>query len=205
MQRRRARDQDARSATRSSCASSAPTNAARTAAAGFGAPSGGIIPVRSLRTTFSQTLDVRRPTVRRIESRRAPGCRSCCASLWQPRQYCFRNAASGAATGRQPHAPAPPACPVHRRSASTPKPPARRRRRGAPSRRSSRASSVVFTRLLPSLDAAPLVSRSSSAIVEGFATGELVARNTPCAHTYGVRPSLSGLIERGAVSMPAAR
>ena len=30
-----------------------------------------------------------------------------------------------------------------------------------------------------------------SAIVDGFATGEFVARNTPSAQTNGVRPSLS--------------
>ena len=52
MQRRRARIR-LRAAARSSCASSAAVKASRAAGAGFGAPSGGIMPVRSLRTTFS--------------------------------------------------------------------------------------------------------------------------------------------------------
>ena len=46
---------------------------------------------------------------------------------------------------------------------------------------------------------APFDSRSSSAIVDGFATGEFVARNTPSAQTYGVRPSLSGTSSSRAV------
>ena len=55
------------------------------------------------------------------------------------------------------------------------------------------------SRLLAVASSARFVSRCSRSraapCVDGFATGELVARKTPCAHTYGVRPSLSGTIE----------
>ena len=54
-------------------------------------------------------------------------------------------------------------------------------------------------------DAAPLVRRSSSAIVDGFATGELVARNTPCAHTSRRAAFLVRLSRARRLSSPAAR
>src|SRR5262245_60706208 len=92
-----------REAARSRDDSSAAVNAAATEAGGFGAVRGGIMPVRSLRTTFSHTSILSSTLATFIvSSARDPALTR---SLWQVAQYCFRKAGSGVAAERAGGAP----------------------------------------------------------------------------------------------------
>jgi hypothetical protein len=86
-----------RAAARSSDASSAPVNAARAAAGGFGTPSGGIMPGAQLADDLLPHVGVA-VDGRDVEAgeRQRPAFTR---SLWQVTQYCLRNAASGAGAG----------------------------------------------------------------------------------------------------------
>ena len=92
---------------RSSRASRAVVNASIVVASGRGMPLGGIMPVRSLRTTFSHTSTSEPTCVRPSASSDRPPVFA--RGLWQVTQYFERKPgrASGAAEGYRPHARAP--------------------------------------------------------------------------------------------------
>ena len=184
MQRRRARDRDA-ARQRDRAALRAPrVNVSRAAGAGFGAPSGGIMPVRSLRTTFSHTSACP-STPRRSSpsSARPPLFARVVVTLTQ---YLLEERRVGRRRGRR----------GARRGTAAPPSTATR----SPSRRSaahgcrradSRASSSSAARAAPWSTA----SRPAS-----WWRGR-----RPRAHAYGVRPSLSGTIELARRDARAAR